>query len=56
MIRVPHPPPWLRAVPGLRWPWLLAVTGVCAAGAWLAATAGAEDSSPSCCCSHRCCP
>ncbi|WP_406368979.1 zf-HC2 domain-containing protein [Streptomyces sp. NBC_00647] len=46
MIRVPHPPPWLRAVPGLRWPWLLAVTGVCAAGAWLAATAGAEDSLP----------
>ncbi|MET9896651.1 hypothetical protein ABZZ47_42085 [Streptomyces sp. NPDC006465] len=46
MIPVPHPPPWLRAVPGLRWPWLLAVTGVCAAGAWLAATADAEDSLP----------
>ncbi|MFG2311548.1 hypothetical protein ACGFS9_23225 [Streptomyces sp. NPDC048566] len=46
MIPLPHLHPWVRAVPGLRWPWLLAVTGVCAAGAWLAATAGAEDSLP----------
>ncbi|MER6563411.1 hypothetical protein ABT300_37950 [Streptomyces sp. NPDC001027] len=46
MTRLPHPPPWLRAVPGLRWPWLLAVSGVCAAAAWLAAAAGAEDSLP----------
>lgn len=46
MMSLPQPPPWLRAVPGLRWPWLLAVTGVCSAAAWLAATAGEEDSLP----------
>ncbi|MBK3634124.1 MULTISPECIES: hypothetical protein [Streptomyces] len=46
MTRLPHPPPWLRAVPGLRWPWLLAVCGVCAAAAWLAAATGTEDSLP----------
>ncbi|MFD7934464.1 hypothetical protein ACFV4T_07980 [Streptomyces sp. NPDC059755] len=36
-------PVWLRAVPGLRWPWLLAVSGVCAAGVWLGRVAGRED-------------
>ncbi|MFJ7336302.1 hypothetical protein ACIQUU_24045 [Streptomyces sp. NPDC101116] len=46
MMPLPQPPPWLRAVPGLRWPWLLAVSGVCSAAAWLAAAAGEEDSLP----------
>lgn len=36
-------PVWLRAVPGLRWPWLLAVSGVCTVGACLGRTAGKED-------------
>lgn len=34
---------WLRAVPGLRWPWLLAVSGVCAVGACLGRSADEED-------------
>ncbi|MFD9320341.1 hypothetical protein ACFWDQ_22165 [Streptomyces sp. NPDC060053] len=36
-------PVWLRAVPGLRWPWLLSVSGVCAAGVWLGRAADQED-------------
>ncbi|MFF3849357.1 hypothetical protein [Streptomyces sp. NPDC002328] len=36
-------PVWLRAVPGLRWPWLLAVSGVCAVGAVLGRNADEES-------------
>ncbi|MFJ5776318.1 hypothetical protein [Streptomyces sp. NPDC093094] len=46
MLTPPRLPPWLRAVPGLRWPWLLAVTGVCAAGAGVGALAGEEETLP----------
>ncbi|WP_371674115.1 hypothetical protein OG985_44515 [Streptomyces sp. NBC_00289] len=35
-------PTWLRAVPGLRWPWLLSVTGVCATAAAIGTRAGEE--------------
>lgn len=37
-------PAWLRAVPGLRWPWLLSVTGVCSAAAGVGTMAGEEES------------
>jgi hypothetical protein len=33
-------------VPGLRWPWLLSITGVCAAGAGFGTTADEEDVLP----------
>ncbi|MFE9024547.1 hypothetical protein ACFYNL_39200 [Streptomyces sp. NPDC007808] len=46
MVTLPCLPTWLRAVPGLRWPWTLAVTGVCAVGAWFGAMAGEEETLP----------
>jgi hypothetical protein len=43
---LPALPTWVRAVPGLRWPWLLAVNGVCALGVWFGAAAAEEDALP----------